>query len=476
MTDRLLTDSFELSGEWYLPESPDLQIAGRLKYTPDRTELQLRSAFLPLKANLSNPLWTRYPIVHGVAEQGELISIFHAQRTELNVIGGGRQTERVISDCIMIGAHVSGENCFHEMRFRIPGLPVWLARVNVLQELKSKDESHSVSSLSFNIECKQAELIAVPAIDATLEWGIEYRPGIKVYTSFSILIEAWVKIIPRSCRSLDWFFEQQRKVEAMLTFLAGTPMSTDCILASVEESAQQVNVLVMTRNLRPCQFENLHDFFMPRNAMGKSLENVVTTWFEKVSEVLTPSQLAISVLSSTDLWLHVEFLSLMQALEGYHRSYHSGFYMEEDQYQVVRKSLTEAIPQTVHSDHRKALLSKIKYGNQVSLHKRLDELVASITKPLMEKILGGTTKVPRSWIDTRNYHTHWDEDLRSNVLEGQDMYDANVRLQHLLRVIYLRLMGIPDDAILKSLSGTSIQSQQLIQMNATNRRKSTSSE
>ena len=76
----------------------------------------------------------------------------------------------------------------------------------------------------------------------------------------------------------------------------------------------------------------------------------------------------------------------------------------------------------------------------------------------------------REWIDTRNYYTHWDEGLRANVLDGQEMYYANIRTRHFLRVLYLNLIGIPEEALIKSTSNPSAISQHLIQINAIERR------
>ena len=89
-----------------------------------------------------------------------------------------------------------------------------------------------------------------------------------------------------------------------------------------------------------------------------------------------------------------------------------------------------------------------------------------LSEPIRRIILGGNGKVPRSWIDTRNYYTHWDEELRADVLDGQEMYHANVRMLHLLRALYLQLMGIPQEAIHQSLFNASKTSQHLAQINS----------
>jgi hypothetical protein len=200
--------------------------------------------------------------------------------------------------------------------------------------------------------------------------------------------------------------------------------------------------------------------------MGIDVAKVIYTWFEKYPRVQIPSDLAISVLSSEELWHHVEFLSLMQALEGFHRGLYEGLYMDETGYHAVKQALGNAIPAELGSDHKDALRSRIRYGNQISLRKRLDALSSELPEEIRKIVLGPEGKVPRSWIDTRNYYTHWDEELRHNVLDSQEMYDANVRMRTFLRVLYLLLMDIPAKSIIGALTGGSNESQHIIQLNA----------
>ena len=180
-----------------------------------------------------------------------------------------------------------------------------------------------------------------------------------------------------------------------------------------------------------------------------------------------PSQLALSILNSHDLWLHVEFLTLMQALEGFHRATMAGLYAAPEVCEDIRKALSNAIPQDISSDHKDALRARIKFVNEVSLRKRLDGLAERLPMLLRRKILGGDGTVPRNWIDTRNYYTHWDEDSRASVLVGVEMHQAHVRMRHLVRALYLDLVGIPHAALAKSLANASNESQYLIQLNNT---------
>jgi hypothetical protein len=175
--------------------------------------------------------------------------------------------------------------------------------------------------------------------------------------------------------------------------------------------------------------------------------------------------LAANVLASQDLWTHLEFLSLLQALEGFHRATLPGTYMADEDYEAVKKALGDALPLTVSPPHKSALKSKIKYGNEYSLQKRLTELVKALPDRVHLLAIGVAGDFPRSWIDTRNFFTHWDKELEQKIVTGQALYEANVRLRVLLRLVYLHFVGVDPQSLEKALLGTNPLAQHLIQLN-----------
>ena len=261
------------------------------------------------------------------------------------------------------------------------------------------------------------------------------------------------------------------KAVTLLAFLAGSPLAPDQMTATLAESDRDAQVLVALRESEYCLHKQASKFFMLRDNMQADLGEVFASWYAHFDTVAMPSQLALGVLSSAKLWPHVEFLSLMQALEGLHRAIMPGLYVSEEEYAPIAHALTNAIPRETQPDHKDALKSRIRYGNQHSLRRRLDALVNRLSLQIREIILGGDGTVPRSWVDTRNYYTHWDEALRPNTLDGVAMHRACARMKTLLRVLYLQLVNIPDAAIIQSLQNGCAESQYLVQLNATNHRK-----
>lgn len=460
-------DDHEYFGEWSLPGS-NMTVSGQLRCTRERVELNVNDAFTPLSGAISvSDAAQIYPAVHGVSSKGEALSLLKAQSlgVSLNFSSGGmRQPERIISSWVVVGAHVAPDTLYTSVRFFIPALEVWLSRPAIAHSIETPFTN------TFVVRPPETEATPISHIDASLEWGSGVTVSANPFTSIDVTVRGWVIIRPQSPRTLEWFLDQQAKLATLLAFMAGVPMPIDAIQASVEHSESSFSVLVTLRQVELCKFKNPLDFFIPRGVLGSTFPSIVDHWFREVDSVLIPSQLALGVISTKNLWLHVEFLSLIQALEGFHRGRFSGSYMEESEYDSVKSIITSAIPPTVASDHRDALRSRIRYGNQVSLSKRLNELRDCLGIPLASLIIASDGKVPRNWIETRNYLSHWDEELRPNAIDGQEMYNANVRMEHLLRALYLLMAGVASETILQCLQNTSRTSQQLVQLNIVARR------
>lgn len=473
MANHLISGPVDFAGEWWLPSEKPCGIAGTFSWFSRRATLQLHDSFTQLQGAIYGDETHSYPVVHGTTTSCQLISLLEATSAGRNFNFGRtgvRQSERLISSLIVVGAHVLPQTLYSEIRVRIPGLQMWIGRSGVRQTLLEKTE-HSGAGMVYYIEGLPEEVIEVPCLPATLGWGIDRSFSGDLITEISVKSSACVTIRTNDPQQLDWFFTQLGKLTTLLSFMVGTPMSPDHISAKLAESSMDVEVLVALRDAKYCTHKNAHDFYMLRNDMEADLGEVFSKWFDLYNSFGTASQLALSILNSEDLWLHVEFLSLMQALEGFHRAIMPGLYTSENDYEPIKQALCNAIPQGIASDHKEALKSRIKYGNEISLRKRLDALAGRLPLALRKHILGGDGAIPRSWVETRNYYTHWDEASRSLVLNGIEMHRAGVRMKHLLRVLYLDLVGIPQSAIAKSLNNACSESQYLIQLNNMEHRK-----
>lgn len=477
MTEHAIPSPTEFVGEWTVPDANGGGrgfIAGSLSWSGSRATLRLNEALTPLRGAVFGDEVRNYPAIHGVTVDSKLVSM-------LDAMGGGaglsfgpaglRQRETAVSSWVVIGQqHVESETLYVQMRVRIPGLQLWLGRSGMSWTMVEPTTT-TKRAVEYRIEAVPPEEVTVTSIDSILGWGFDREFGGDLVSRITVTSAARIWLRPSQPMPLQWFFEQFGKATTLLSLMAGSPMSLDHASAEVAGSGANVEVLVGLREAKYCDFKAASDFFLVRDALQVEFGPTLTRWFEIYESIAMPSQLALSVLNSEGLWLHIEFLSLLQSLEGVHRALLPGTYTSTERYEEIRKALSTAIPKDVAADHRDSLKSRIKWGNELSLRKRLDALVQRLSTSLRHTILGTDGCIPQKWVETRNYYTHWDESLRTNVLDGAGMHRASVRLRLLLRALYLDLAGVPQASIERALVGANRESQYLLQLNGAARRE-----
>lgn len=442
-----LSKPFERSGEWYLPTSPDARKAGHLRYESDSISLELIDGFSPMQGVIRaiNPI-VQYPVVCGVSHLGEAITLFDSvQRTTgLRFSSGGlRRPEAIIARTMIVGAHLDEMPLIDNLSFRIPGLEIWHGREN-FQESHEKDEQSGRFTSKYTAIRYEAEKYTIHCIGADIDWSYWYHSRCDPITGVDAGVSAWITFRPREPRPLSWFFEQIDSLQILLSLLCGTSMSTNCAKIGIDRgrSAYVYRPLI---NHRTCDFTHPIDFFLPYSGVEKHLGQLLNNWFGLFPKIQTALQLASSAMNSSDLWLHVRFLTYMQALEGIHRGLFDGFYTTLGEYQDIEKSLRAAIPADIGPDHKASLESRIKYGNEVSLRRRLNVLSEQVSRTIRKVALGTDVGVRAKWVDTRNHFSHGATALDVGTREGQELYDTNVRLNGFIRFLIFKVLDIPDD-------------------------------
>jgi len=150
-----------------------------------------------------------------------------------------------------------------------------------------------------------------------------------------------------------------------------------------------------------------------------------------------------------------EFLAAVQALETLHRHLHQGSYLEKDEYGQVEAKLCAAIPSFTPADLRSALKSRIKYGNEYSLRKRLYALWDTLPKTIREALHPDLTAFTEAVIDTRNYLTHFMPNGHMPIKDGGHLHFAAQLLRWCFRAVLLADLGVSEALMEKAFSDSS---------------------
>lgn len=168
------------------------------------------------------------------------------------------------------------------------------------------------------------------------------------------------------------------------------------------------------------------------------------------------------------------FLSLTQALETYHRRTHNGHYIPKKDYEKMRndmKLLLSKNPENmtvvrgtsnIQSFSEKYAVTNrftshmvngtLKYANEYSLKARLDQLTMEF-EDILENLPYNIIGKERFITDTRNYLTHYDEDLESRAAHDQGKIVLIQGLRQLVEICILHEIGVD-----KQMIGTNLRS------------------
>jgi ApeA N-terminal domain 1 len=273
MPNRDMSETFETVGKWFLPETPDRQVAGTLSCQAERIELTLADSLRPMQSGPIRADTVRYPVVHGVTREQEAVSLFQCTRVGYSLTfasGGFGQPETLWSHLAVVGARLTEQQVYPNLRCRIPGLQAWLSP-RIIQMVKESE------GYALRVNNVPTETIAISSIGAELDFKLA-AVGSPGHSTATIVASGWLHIRPHEPKLLDWFLDQLWTVTSLLDFLAEKPMPPDRIELRLDTHV--LSVLVPRPSVKYCNHAEHHDFFVSRTLLGDDLSRVVVNWFE----------------------------------------------------------------------------------------------------------------------------------------------------------------------------------------------------
>jgi hypothetical protein len=148
-----------------------------------------------------------------------------------------------------------------------------------------------------------------------------------------------------------------------------------------------------------------------------------------------------------DSYLENRFLNLAYAAESYHRRRFSDRPLSSEAFGAIRGAVTTAldnleanIPGAILDDMK----AKVAFWNEHTLIQRLDALFPS-ADPDVGTLTGDTLAFLLLVKRTRNYLTHFSAD--SDAPTSETLLRLSMRLEALIRLLLLREIGVPPQAI-----------------------------
>ncbi|HHY78842.1 MAG TPA: hypothetical protein GX516_00435 [Thermoanaerobacter sp.] len=455
-----MIEEFEYKGKWWLPDKPQKQVSGVLKFNPNNGAiLDLEGVFedITIEEEISNAINTGNPVIKniptntllqpeiilGVSSNGENITLYKCSEIKRNYSFPSLQSScSFYVNFIFIGTHflrredIKLKNIF----VRYSYLDEW---VNISGfDIRNSDKEE------VTIKYKEPAPIHVD-INENLRISIVFRTKSlpRVLNKVSIEQEALIQIETSEAMSFENYREVIYYIRNFLSLATMEPVYI-LFIEGMEENTYHRRTKIVYRELNIPKKHNLlspFEMLFTFQDISDKFSFFLKNWFEKADLLRIVYDLYFSTFYNPYLYLENKFLNLIQGIETFHRRIHGGEYLPEKEYEVIYEKLISAIPKEVNNDFRNRLKEHLKYAYQFSLRKRLKEIFEEYY--ILNEFIKDRDVFIDLAVSTRNYYVHYTGELRKHAAEGTELLRLTEKLKLILEVCLLSSIGFSLDEI-----------------------------
>ena len=436
-------DSFSHDGFWWLPTNPDEQIGGTLTFSQqDGAILQLLGMFGGIIGMMKDR--DERITIHGITKDGKQITLFNAFVKNSQILAPGIANELYRAHLICVGQHMGAEDdaIFDKSFCRFERLEDWLVISPFTQEWE-----FDPPKLNLRVDKGQSEELTAFG-DYKIGKSSNMNTGGSDRTEFTVKVQSFLYCETVEPKPLAEHFRVANRLQELASLCTGHFLPMTHLHLRVEGTEtkdrppKEVEVFAQMQHpeagSRP---KHEHPLFAVRellNANDRAIEN----WFNQY-ETLSPAiNLFFAVTGERQMFVNVQFLLAIQALEVFHRRTTPGTLMPKGEFKKLRQRLVEAIPTDIAPDMIEKLKGAYNFANEPSLMQRLQAILALVNEDFGEVVPGFADRFARKVVDTRNYNTHFTAKLETKSMDGGEMYWATRRIIMLLTYLFLKNIGV----------------------------------
>lgn len=392
-----LDEPGEWSGLWWLPDDPDEQVPGVLRYSPDHGPvLSLIGAFEDRIMSTPSPGLILFhegartwDVIHGAAEQREITLLGCVPKGSKRVISARVKSpdkQTVVATTALIGAHVSGENdtAFSATEVSVEDLGLWAAS-SVFQGVFGVPDGKIDGTGSISVNPVETQSVVVGGTEFCLQHRhtLPFFDQRKGSTVGRMRDTAFVRVVPTDAFSVGGALEAASLVQDLISL--ATHGAAGVLWLRVEMVETEPALLASGRpEPRRCA-----DVLYSPAALGKHdakavdhhrvfftcdslpFEKVVPRWYEAHGRLQAAINMILGLRYAPARYVENNLLTAVGAAEVLHR----GLRIDEKpfptaDFKVMRDAMLEQVPE----EHRSTFKGAIR--NDPTLRDRLYALAA----------------------------------------------------------------------------------------------------
>lgn len=448
-----MNEKFEYNGLWWLPETLQNQVSGRLRFSPGK------GAVLEVLGALDESRsWDRDfnpSLILGISDTGKRITLYDCQWTQASFSSLGIPKQTFSASIVFVGAHFEAPDNvkFKKVSVHYANLDEWVAKPGF-----NIDHSEP-GTRKLTVTYVQPEPAKIDINGCKMTVG-SFGPSTRHsrFKEVSISQKAWVSISSEEEKPLDWFLDVLYHVRNFLSLGMSEPTYPLAVQGVTEASKQDsdggsdlylpVGVFYQVPFL-PAEIKTIHphDMLFTLLAIQDGFQLYFSNWIGKADLLKPVYDLYFSTLYNPEIYVESEFLSLAQAIETYHRRKFGGKYQSDEEYREgLYLALVGAIPEDTDKDFKLSLIQgRLKFANEFSLRKRLKEITERLSSRLGIGFIASNESRQRfvnNVYHTRNFLTHYTHELQERSAEGKELVELTMKLKALLTICLLEELGL----------------------------------
>ncbi|WP_283154124.1 HEPN domain-containing protein [Guptibacillus hwajinpoensis] len=463
-----MLDDYEVQGYWWLPDQKDNQLAGNLYYENQKINLHVLGSF-------SNEI-IEHDYIHGITIKGEEITLFNNKLVNGTINMPGFPSQQFTAMYFIVGDHITDidEIKFRSVNISSTYLTKWFNNRPFHTEDKLDEESNLINQSNTFI-APEVHSVYVKSIDAEICNNYNFNQQSDSVTKMNLKYREFLKITPDEWQDFDWYRKNINKLNRLLSLFVGEPVYLERMVLEGEiedtgfgedfNETKKYHVYFSQREVKVNEKLISGKMLFTYPEVKQNLGVIFDNWFEKESYLNNVLNLYFGDIYNGNVDLETKFLNAVQTLEVYHRNSGYGKLFSDEEKDKDLNIINEALTGLIPDDKLAAINSRLKYYNDYSLVKRLEDIVKDkLNNDTKEYLFKSNTKAG-SFIfksaNTRNYLTHYDETSQEKRFVGVEMFYATKLLKALSGILLLKELGI-DESIALNKAKTNHSLSQLI--------------
>lgn len=416
-----MIETLNIFGQWFLPSKPEYKVSGTLNFTPtSNIELDVAGMFGDL---LLGP--DRYPIILGETNVGKvtLVDIFARKRS--------KNHSRYQSVFFLKGNHYPSEE---ELKFDsciadLFGLDVFLDAKGI--DFEPLD---SVRKWELKYDAEAPTIFLIPDKFKT-SLVSEGTVGFEGHSKVDIRRITYAKYdyferIP--------FREIIKDIGKFWGFISLCNNETSFPTKIFMKDTDEGNVEVVYKNtFYQEQTKNWFRSIINVKDFGDGFEEAIQQWYKLYSEIGHILNLRLYHFKDKRFFSVDRFIDMTRTLESFHRLKRKNERVNPREYEEFLNKV-KAIE--LDEKFKRLLNDRLNYGNEPTFKTRLMELFNEVPTSLME-LIDEDGKLAKVVKDTRNYYTHYGEELKAKLPSTGELMRITDNLEMIISLLLLKEIG-----------------------------------